>query len=68
MIKIKRALISLSDKTGIVEFAQSLAGLGVEIISTGGTGNFQSARIRLGYFQFRRVVQGNCHSARHDSH
>ena len=37
MIKIKRALISLSDKTGIVEFAQSLAGLGVEIISTGGT-------------------------------
>ena len=32
-----RALISVSDKTGIVEFAQSLADLGVEIISTGGT-------------------------------
>ena len=32
-----RALISVSDKTGIVEFAQQLAGLGVEIISTGGT-------------------------------
>ncbi|MBO4991009.1 MAG: bifunctional phosphoribosylaminoimidazolecarboxamide formyltransferase/IMP cyclohydrolase, partial [Firmicutes bacterium] len=32
-----RALISVSDKTGVVEFAQQLAGLGVEIISTGGT-------------------------------
>lgn len=34
---IKRALISVSDKTGIVEFAAALAGKGVEIISTGGT-------------------------------
>lgn len=34
---IKRALISVSDKTGIVEFAQELAKRGVEIISTGGT-------------------------------
>lgn len=34
---IKRALISVSDKTGIVEFAQNLANLGVEILSTGGT-------------------------------
>jgi phosphoribosylaminoimidazolecarboxamide formyltransferase/IMP cyclohydrolase len=34
---IKRALISVSDKTGIVEFGQKLAQLGVEIISTGGT-------------------------------
>ncbi|MCR5792777.1 MAG: bifunctional phosphoribosylaminoimidazolecarboxamide formyltransferase/IMP cyclohydrolase [Lachnospiraceae bacterium] len=32
-----RALISVSDKTGIVEFAKELTGLGVEIISTGGT-------------------------------
>jgi len=32
-----RALISVSDKTGIVEFAKSLRKLGVEIISTGGT-------------------------------
>lgn len=37
MIKIKRALISLSDKTGIVELASQLKSLGVEIISTGGT-------------------------------
>lgn len=35
--KIKRALISVSDKTGIVEFAGELRALGVEIISTGGT-------------------------------
>jgi len=34
---IKRALISVSDKTGIVEFAKQLDKLGVEIISTGGT-------------------------------
>ncbi len=34
---IKRALISVSDKTGIVEFASKLKELGVEIISTGGT-------------------------------
>ncbi len=34
---IKRALISVSDKTGIVEFASALARAGVEIISTGGT-------------------------------
>ncbi|TBR40983.1 bifunctional phosphoribosylaminoimidazolecarboxamide formyltransferase/IMP cyclohydrolase [Marinomonas agarivorans] len=34
---IKRALISVSDKTGIVEFAAQLADQGVEILSTGGT-------------------------------
>lgn len=35
--KISRALISVSDKTGIVEFAKKLKNYGVEIISTGGT-------------------------------
>ncbi len=35
--KIQRALISVSDKTGIVEFAQQLQKSGVEILSTGGT-------------------------------
>jgi phosphoribosylaminoimidazolecarboxamide formyltransferase / IMP cyclohydrolase len=34
---MRRALISVSDKTGILEFAQGLQELGVEIISTGGT-------------------------------
>lgn len=36
-VRIRRALISVSDKTGVVEFAQSLAKMGVQIISTGGT-------------------------------
>ncbi|MFH1640827.1 MAG: bifunctional phosphoribosylaminoimidazolecarboxamide formyltransferase/IMP cyclohydrolase [Candidatus Omnitrophota bacterium] len=37
MVKIKRALISVSDKAGILDFAKELNGLGVEILSTGGT-------------------------------
>ncbi len=34
---IRRALLSVTDKTGLVEFARALAGFGVELISTGGT-------------------------------
>lgn len=37
MSKITRALISVSDKTGVVDFARALAEHGVEILSTGGT-------------------------------
>lgn len=37
MGKIQRALLSVSDKKGVVEFARDLSGLGIEIISTGGT-------------------------------
>ena len=37
MATIKRALLSVSDKTGIVEFAQSLTEMRIEILSTGGT-------------------------------
>jgi phosphoribosylaminoimidazolecarboxamide formyltransferase/IMP cyclohydrolase len=37
MPKIQRALLSVSDKTGLVPFAQTLAKAGVELISTGGT-------------------------------
>ena len=36
-MKIKRALVSVSDKTGVVEFARKLHAAGVEIVSTGGT-------------------------------
>lgn len=36
-MKVKRALISVSDKTGVVELGKALADLGIEIISTGGT-------------------------------
>jgi len=35
--KVKRALVSVSDKSGVVEFARALGALGVEILSTGGT-------------------------------
>lgn len=35
--KVSRALLSVSDKTGVVEFARALAKIGVELVSTGGT-------------------------------
>ena len=48
MIKVKRALISVSDKTGLVDFAKGLQKLGVEIISTGGTAELlRSAKIKV---------------------
>jgi phosphoribosylaminoimidazolecarboxamide formyltransferase/IMP cyclohydrolase len=36
-IRVRRALVSVSDKTGVAEFAKSLTALGVELLSTGGT-------------------------------
>src|SRR5665811_1929352 len=36
-IRVRRALLSVSDKTGIAELGRSLAALGVELLSTGGT-------------------------------
>ena len=42
MTAIKRALISVSDKTGIIDFARTLRELGVEILSTGGTAKLLS--------------------------
>src|ERR1700681_1405322 len=35
--RVTRALISVSDKTGVVDFARALAGHGIELVSTGGT-------------------------------
>src|SRR6201984_3151472 len=37
MSHIQRALISVTDKTGVVDFARALTSLGVEVLSTGGT-------------------------------
>jgi phosphoribosylaminoimidazolecarboxamide formyltransferase/IMP cyclohydrolase len=51
-IEVRRALISVSDKTGIVDFARGLAGLGVEIISTGGT----AAELREAGLEVRDVA------------
>jgi phosphoribosylaminoimidazolecarboxamide formyltransferase/IMP cyclohydrolase len=42
-VRIARALLSVSDKTGVVEFARGLADLGIEIVSTGGTARELSA-------------------------
>src|SRR5436853_7368527 len=36
-VQVRRALLSVSDKTGIVEFARGLFELGIELVSTGGT-------------------------------
>src|SRR6187551_1996701 len=36
-VKIRRALLSVSDKTGLLELAQALAARNVELLSTGGT-------------------------------
>ncbi|HZW07376.1 MAG TPA: bifunctional phosphoribosylaminoimidazolecarboxamide formyltransferase/IMP cyclohydrolase, partial [Phycisphaerales bacterium] len=46
-VRVKRALISVSDKTGVVEFARELAARGVAIVSTGGTAKaLEAAGIR----------------------
>jgi phosphoribosylaminoimidazolecarboxamide formyltransferase/IMP cyclohydrolase len=37
LVKVRRALISVSDKAGIVEFARALEAMGIELLSTGGT-------------------------------
>jgi phosphoribosylaminoimidazolecarboxamide formyltransferase / IMP cyclohydrolase len=37
MPKVQRAILSVTDKSGLVDFARKLAGLGVELVSTGGT-------------------------------
>jgi len=42
-VKIKTALISVSDKSGVVDFAAKLSGMGVKIISTGGTAKILSS-------------------------
>ena len=43
MNKIQRALLSVSDKTGVLELAQKLNDLGVELLSTGGTAKLLQA-------------------------
>jgi phosphoribosylaminoimidazolecarboxamide formyltransferase/IMP cyclohydrolase len=47
-VHVSRALLSVSDKTGIVEFARGLAALGIELVSTGGTAReLQSAGLQV---------------------
>ncbi|MCR4338130.1 MAG: bifunctional phosphoribosylaminoimidazolecarboxamide formyltransferase/IMP cyclohydrolase [Candidatus Omnitrophica bacterium] len=63
MLKVKRALISVSDKTGLLEFARGLHHLGVEILSTGGTAkSLQSAGVPVvevsQYTGFPEILDG----------
>jgi phosphoribosylaminoimidazolecarboxamide formyltransferase / IMP cyclohydrolase len=50
-VRIRRALLSVSDKTGVVEFARGLAALGVELVSTGGT----ATALREGGLEVRNI-------------
>ena len=53
-VRIRRAVLSVSDKTGIVDFAKGLAELGVELVSTGGTAQALEAaglEVLAGYMQ-----------------
>ncbi len=50
-VKVRRALLSVSDKTGVVDFARGLAALGVELVSTGGT----AAALREGGLEVRAI-------------
>lgn len=48
MIKVKRALVSVSEKKGLIPFAKGLVTLGIEILSTGGTARYlQEAGIKV---------------------
>lgn len=63
MIKVKRALISVSDKEGVLDFAKGLHKLGVEILSTGGTARLlKKARIQVkqvsDYTGFSEILDG----------
>ena len=53
LVPIGRALISVSDKSGLIELARALAGMGVELISTGGT----STMLRAAGLRVRDVAE-----------
>src|ERR671921_1726541 len=62
-VRIRRALLSVSDKRGLVDFARGLAGLGVEIVSTGGTaaelaGGGVEAQSVEEYTRFPEILDG----------
>ena len=42
--KIQRAILSVTDKTGLADFARKLSALGIELVSTGGTAKLQARR------------------------
>ena len=40
LVRVSRALLSVSDKTGLVDFTRAMAAMDIELISTGGTRKF----------------------------
>ena len=54
---IRRALLSVSDKTGLIELARVLASFGVTLISTGGTGKAPRPRNPMGDFACTTSVE-----------
>ncbi|MGH8202843.1 MAG: bifunctional phosphoribosylaminoimidazolecarboxamide formyltransferase/IMP cyclohydrolase [Steroidobacteraceae bacterium] len=63
MLPVRRALLSVSDKTGLVELARALAARDIEILSTGGTasllaGSGLSVREVSGYTGFPEIMDG----------
>ncbi len=63
MLPVRRALLSVSDKTGLVELARALAARGVEILSTGGTARLLAdsgitVREVSGYTGFPEIMDG----------
>ena len=66
-LKIQRALVSVSDKRGLVEFAQKLLEYNVEIISTGGTYNtLKNANIKVTSVSEVTGFPGNSRWSRED--
>ena len=53
LVPVGRALLSVSDKTGLIDLARALAGMGVELISTGGS----SAQLRMAGLAVRDVAE-----------
>src|SRR5215475_9398661 len=63
MAKIQRALLSVSDKAGLVSLAQTLASAGIELISTGGTAkSLRESRLKVtdlsAYTGFPEMLDG----------
>ena len=53
--RVTRALLSVSDKSGLIEFARALAGHGIDLVSTGGTAKAASNLVSVLQSQGRQI-------------
>ena len=58
LLPVRRALLSVSDKTGLVELARQLAGRNIELLSTGGTARLLADAARTGEDFHSLVIDG----------